>query len=176
MAALCLCASAAFSQKYFSKDLGIKFFSDTPMEKIEAAHKNASCMLDTKTGDMAWKVLIKGFLFKKSLMQEHFNENYMESDKFPNATFVGAITNLSEVKFDKDGTYNAKVKGKMNLHGVEKEIEVPGTLKVGGGKITVHADFMLACADYKISIPAIVKDNIAKEIKVTVDGTLSPKQ
>jgi hypothetical protein len=179
LAALCLFAASAQAQsgaKFFTKDGKIKFSSDTPMEKIEGITNSASCLLDPATGDMAWKVLVKGFQFEKSLMQEHFNENYMESDKHPNATFSGKITNLNEVNLAKDGTYNATVSGKMTMHGVTKDFTTYGAITVAGGKIRLNAGFSVACADYNIEIPAVVKDNIAKEIKVLIDATLAPKQ
>lgn len=169
-------ATAQNGQKFFTRDGKIKFSSDTPMEKIEGLSNSATCILDITTGEMAWKVLVKGFQFQKSLMQEHFNENYMESDKFPNATFSGKITNLGEINFGKDGTYNAVVSGKMTIHGVTKDFSTNGALTVGGGKIKLNAGFNAACADYNISIPSVVRDNIAKEIKVLVDASLEPKQ
>ena len=167
-------AAPVFSQKYFPRDGKVKFFSDASMEKIEAVNKSATAVLDAATGKMEWKVLIKGFLFEKALMQEHFNENYLESSKYPNATFKGEIANLSEVNLSKDGTYNAKVKGKMNIHGVEKDVETTGTVKVGGGTITIHSEFTVKCSDYGIKIEAQKVSNIANEIKVTVDAALAP--
>jgi polyisoprenoid-binding protein YceI len=173
--ALVLATSVAgFAQKFFTRDAKIKFNSDTPMEKIEGTNKNGTCVLDAATGKMEWKVLVKGFQFEKALMQEHFNENYMESSKFPNAIFSGTINNLNEVNLAKDGTYNTKVKGKMTIHGVSKDIEVPGNIKVSGGNAEVNANFSVTCADYNIAIPALVKDNIAKEIKVAVSALLKP--
>ena len=165
------CAQA---QKYFTRDARVQFNSDTPVEKIEAVNKSGTSVLDTKTGRMDWKVLIKNFLFEKALMQEHFNENYMESTKYPNATFKGSITNLQDVNFAKDGTYKVTAKGAMTIHGVEQEITVPGTLTVGGGAVKVKADFVVKPADYKIDIPGVVRDNIAKEIAVTIDASLKP--
>jgi polyisoprenoid-binding protein YceI len=164
------------AQIFVTRDAKIKFNSDTPMEKIEAVNKSGTCVLDTKTGKMEWKVLIKGFLFEKALMQEHFNENYMESSKFPNATFKGEITNLSEINFVQDGKYNAKVKGKMTIHGVERDVDATGTVKVSKGTVEMLSNLVLKCADYNIAIPAVVKDNIAKEINVAVSAVLQPKK
>lgn len=164
----------AQAQKYFTRDARVQFNSDTPVEKIEAVNKSGTSVLDTKTGRMDWKVLIKNFLFEKALMQEHFNENYLESTKYPNATFKGSITNLSEVNFAKDGTYKVTAKGTMTIHGIEQEITVPGTLTIGGGAVKVAADFVVKPADYKIDIPGVVRDNIAKEIAVTIDASLKP--
>jgi polyisoprenoid-binding protein YceI len=165
---------AAVAQKYFTRDAKIQFNSDTPMEKIEAKNKTATAVLDAATGNVEFAVLIKGFQFAKALMQEHFNENYMESDKFPKAIFKGNVSNMSEVNVSKDGTYNAKVKGKLTMHGVTKDVEMPGSVKVSGGKLEVASTFNIACADYNISIPSVVKDNIAKEIKVVVNAALQP--
>jgi polyisoprenoid-binding protein YceI len=173
LAALFLFAAPAFSQKYFTRDGKVKFFSDASMEKIEATNKSATAVLDVATGKMEWKALIKGFLFEKSLMQEHFNENYMESTKYPDATFKGEITNLSEVTLSKDGSYKAKVKGKMKIHGVEKDVETTGTIKVGGGNIAIHSEFTVKCSDYNIKIEAGKVANISNDIKVTVDATLA---
>jgi polyisoprenoid-binding protein YceI len=163
-----------FAQKYFTRDGKVQFNSDTPMEKIEAVTKNATAVLDAATGNVEFAVLIKGFQFAKALMQEHFNENYLESDKYPKAIFKGNVSNMSEINIGKDGNYNAKVKGKLTMHGVTKDVEIPGTVKVSGGKLEVVSTFNVACADYNISIPAVVKDNIAKEIKVIVNATLQP--
>jgi hypothetical protein len=172
--ALILFSAPVFAQKYFTRDARVKFSSETPMEKIEGLSKTASCVLDTKTGKMEWKVLVKGFKFEKALMEEHFNENYMESTKFPNATFKGEITNLSDINFNQEGKYNAKVKGKMNIHGVEKEVTADGVVKVAGGIIEMQSYFNVLCADYNIAIPAVVRDNIAKEVKVAVNAKLNP--
>lgn len=174
LVALFLSAAPAFAQKYFTRDGKVKFFSDASVEKIEAVNKSATAVLDAATGKMEWKVLIKGFLFEKALMQEHFNENYLESTKYPNATFKGEIANLSEVNLGKDGVYTARVKGKMNIHGVEKDVETTGTVKVSGSAVTMHSEFPVKCSDYNIKIEAAKVSNISNEIKVTVDATLNP--
>ncbi|TNE50717.1 MAG: YceI family protein [Bacteroidetes bacterium] len=164
----------ASAQRYFTRDARVQFNSDTPVEKIEAINKSGTAVLDTETGRMEWKVLIKNFVFEKALMQEHFNENYMESTTYPNATFKGNIANVSKVNFAKGGSYAVTAKGKMTIHGVTKEIEVPGTIIVGDGTVKVHSDFKVACADYDISIPGVVREKIAQEIAVSVDATLDP--
>ena len=174
LVALVAMTAPVFAQKYFTRDGKVKFSSDASIEKIEAVNKSATAVLDAATGKMEWKVLIKGFLFEKALMQEHFNENYLESSKFPNATFKGEISNLNEVNLGKDGTYKAVVKGKLTMHGVEKDAETTGTVKVSGGAITVHSDFTVKCSDYNIKIEAAKVSNISNEIKVTVDAALNP--
>ncbi|MBK9337961.1 MAG: YceI family protein [Lewinellaceae bacterium] len=166
--------AAASAQKLMTRDARVQFDSETPMEKIEAINKSGTAVLDTETGRMEWKVLIKNFVFEKALMQEHFNENYMESGKFSNATFKGELTNLKDVNFAKDGTYKVKAKGKMNIHGVEKDIEAPGVIVVEKGKVRVTSNLAVACADYNIQIPGVVREKIAKEIAVKVDATLEP--
>jgi hypothetical protein len=174
--ALGLLLTAASAQKFMTRDARISFLSETPLEKIEAINKSGSAVLDAETGRMEWKVLIKNFIFEKKLMQEHFNENYMESHKYPNAVFKGEIVNLKDVNLSKDGAYNVRAKGKMTIHGVERDIEVPGKITVAGGKLNIASDFLVACADYNISIPSVVRDNIAKEIAVRVEATLTPIQ
>lgn len=174
LATLFLLAAPAFAQNYFTRDGKVKFFSDASMEKIEATNKSATLVLNTASGKMDWKVNIKGFLFDKPLMQEHFNENYLESSKYPSATYKSEITNLSEVNFSKDGTYKAKVKGKMNIHGVEKDLETAGTITVSGGAIKINAEFWVKCSDYNIKIEAGKVANIANDIKVTVEASLNP--
>lgn len=161
------------AQKYYTKSGKITFFSSAPMEDIEAIHKSAVALLDTKTGDIQFAVLMKGFEFKKALMQEHFNRNYVESDKYPKAEFKGQISNNSEMNYTADGTYNAKAKGKLTIHGETKDVEVSGTITVKDGKLTLHSVFDVLVADYKITIPKMYKDNISKSIKITVDCLLS---
>ena len=167
-------AQLAIGQKYFSKTGKISFVSDAPMEKIEAMNTSASTVLDAATGNMEWAVLIQGFKFDKALMQEHFNENYVESHKFPKAEFKGQIVNNGEVNYNKDGTYTATVKGKLTIHGETKDVETVGTIVVKGGKIDTDASFTVELADYKIEVPKIVKDNISKTISITVDCVLDP--
>ncbi len=174
LAALLLLAGPLTAQRFFTRDAKVYFEATSPLEKIEATTKSGTCVLDTQTGKMEWKVLIKGFQMEKALMQEHFNENYLESSKFPNAQFKGTITNLNEVNFKQDGKYTTQVKGQLTIHGVTKEVEIPGTIKVNGGIITLFSAFNIAAADYGISIPSVVRDKIAKEIKVSVEALLQP--
>jgi polyisoprenoid-binding protein YceI len=170
--ALLLMAMTATGQKYITKTGHIKFFSDAPLEKIEANNRQVNSVLDLATGGFAFKVLMKSFEFPKALMQEHFNENYVESDKYPNATFVGTIANIREVDISKDGIYPVTVAGKLTLHGITKEINEKGTLEVKQGKIIGKSTFPLTVADYNITIPGNVGKNIAKTIEITVNVTL----
>lgn len=175
LAGLILLITTANAQdRYFTKTGKIDFFSKAPLEDIEAKNKTVTAVLDTKTGAIQFEVQMKGFEFEKKLMQEHFNENYVESGKFPKATFKGSIANNSSVKYTKDGTYNVKVKGKMTIHGVTKDVEAPGTVKVSGGKIDATSTFNIQLSDYNISIPSVVKDKVSNSIKITVDTKLEP--
>lgn len=160
--------------KFYTKSGRITFFSSTSLENIEAVNRNVITLLDTQTGSLQFAVLMKGFEFKKALMQEHFNDNYVESGKFPKAEFKGLITNHTEINYTANGTYTASVKGKLTIHGETKEIETTGTVTVKDGKIVLNSVFNVLVADYKISIPKLYRDNISKTIRVTVDCSLSP--
>lgn len=157
------------AQKYFTRTGNIVFSSDAPMEKIEASNQKATSVMDISTGKMEFAVLIKAFQFEKALMQEHFNENYMESDKFPKAIFKGGILDISKVDFSNDGTYPVKVKGNLTIHGETNEVETEGVIVIKDGKISASSTFEVAVADYKIAIPKVVRDNIAKIVAITVN-------
>jgi polyisoprenoid-binding protein YceI len=130
-------SSAVDAQKFFTKTGRIDFNATAPSspEKIEAVNKTVTCVLDAASGNIQFAVLIKGFTFERALMQEHFNENYLESDKFPKAEFKGTITNNSTVNYAKDGDYTVTVKGKLTLHGETRDVESPGKISVKGGKL-----------------------------------------
>ncbi len=159
-----------FAQKYFSKTGKVSFFSGTPIENIEAESNSAATVFDVESGKIQWSVLIKSFEFEKALMQEHFNENYMESSKFPKAKFEGQILNLEDVSLTSDGTYETLVNGTLEIHGVSKEIEAPVTFTVKGDEVIGQSKFKVAVADYNIEIPSVVRENIAKEIEITVNA------
>ena len=163
---------AGNGQAYVTKAGYIRFYSDGQIEKIEAINRTVNAALDASTGDFVFRVLMKSFVFEKALMQEHFNENYVESDKFPNATFLGKITNVKDVNFAKDGIYAVTVTGKLTIHGETKQISEKGTLEVKNGMVSGKSKFDIALSDYKVAIPAAVTDNIAKVIEVMVDVPL----
>ena len=158
----------AQSQNYITKNGKISFFSKTDIEDIDAVNNQVMSVLNIGNGDLAFSVLINGFLFKKALMQEHFNENYMESNKFPKAGFKGTITDIAKHNLTKDGAYTVTVTGDLTIHGVTKNITTPGTITVKAGKISANATFNAAVADYNISIPGVVKNNISKTIEIKV--------
>jgi hypothetical protein len=162
----------AGAQKFITKTGYIRFYSEAPLEKIAAHNRQVNCALDASTGDFIFRVLMKSFEFEKALMQEHFNENYVESDKYPNATFLGKITNIKDINLTKDGTYDANVEGKLTIHGVTNNVKEKGTFEVRQGKLVGKAKFNVALADYKISIPGTVVNNISKTVEVTVEVAL----
>jgi hypothetical protein len=172
LAIVLLTANYADAQKYMTKGGSITFSSDTPMEKIEAVNRQVNSALDFSTGNFVFKVLIRGFEFEKALMQEHFNENYMESEKFPGSSFVGKITNIKDVNLAKDGVYKVIVEGELEVHGVKNKIKVNGTLEVKNGKVIGKSTFNVAPKDYNIAIPKAVIKNIAEAIKVDVNVSL----
>ncbi len=161
-----------FGQKYITKNGKITFFSDAPSEKIEAHNNQVNTAMDISTGDLVFKVLMKSFEFENALMQEHFNENYVESDKFPNATFKGKVTNLSEINFTKNGKYKAMVEGDLTIHGVTKKVKQTGIFEIKDGKIISNAKFSIAIKDYNIKIPNTVLKNIAENVDITVNVSL----
>jgi len=169
---LVISAFVANAQKYMTKSGTIKFSSETPIENIEALNRQVNSALDFSTGNFVFKVLIPGFEFKKALMQEHFNENYMESDKFPNATFNGKIANIKDVNLGKAGVYKVVAEGDLSIHGVTNKVRVNGTLEVKGGKVTGKAAFEVAPKDYNINIPKAVIKNISEAIEVEINITL----
>jgi polyisoprenoid-binding protein YceI len=169
---LLMISSNVFGQKYITKNGNISFFSDASAEKIEAVNKQVYAAFDVSTGDLVFKVLMKSFEFEKALMQEHFNENYVESDKYPNATFKGKITNLDEVNFAKNGNYKVMTEGELMIHGVTNKIKCQGMVDIKDGKIFANAKFTIALKDYNIKIPSVVVKNIAENIDITVNIAL----
>ena len=160
--------------KYFTRDGHVSFYSSTPLEDIEAHNYKTTSVIDAESGRMEFAVLIKAFEFEKALMQEHFNENYMESDKFPKATFKGEIQNMDKIDWSKDGSYSVTVSGDMTIHGETNKLTTEGKFTVKDGEISADATFTVAVADYGIKIPAVVRDNIAKEVEIVVDMDYKP--
>lgn len=160
--------TCSYSQKYFSKNAMIKFHSDSPIEKVEGTSSSGTTVMDVASGKIEFAVLNNSFVFEKALMQEHFNENYMESTKFPKTVFKGVINELNSVKFSTLGTYKITVTGDMNLHGVIKTITAPAELIVDAKGLHGNAKFTVKCSDYNIVIPAVVKDNLSNNVDITV--------
>jgi polyisoprenoid-binding protein YceI len=160
--------------RFFTRAGHISFLSSTPIEDIKADNRQVASVIDFATGEMVFSVLMRSFEFPKALMQEHFNENYIESDKYPKSTFKGKITNAQSVDTKKDGMYKVNVEGYLTIHGVTKPVKTEGTLEVKEGRILGKSNFTVAVADYNIQIPKVVQDNIQKTIEIKVDMVYEP--
>lgn len=169
--ALTVVGVSTYAQKYTAERAFISFYSDAPLEDITAENGKVTTIFNATTGDIAFSVPMKEFKFAKSLMQEHFNEKYVESEKFPKATFQGKIIDF---KPGTSGAQQVKAQGKLTIHGVTKDIDVPGTIEMQGNKLVMKSKFMVKVADYNIEIPQLVFNNIAEQVEVTVDFTYKP--
>lgn len=158
--------------RYMDRAGHASFFSKAPLENIEAHTDQALCILDATSGEVATSLLMKTFRFQKALMQEHFNEKYVESDKYPKATFAGKITNMSDIDLERNGTYIANVQGEITIHGETKPLETQVELVVSDNTIQATSTFPLRVKDFKITIPSLVVRNIAEVIEVTLSFNL----
>lgn len=141
------------------------FFSDALIEDITAKTKSAMAVIDTSTDEVAVSLNMKSFKFRKSLMQEHFNENYVESDKYPKATFTGKLTKSPD--YSKNGKQEIPIKGEMTIHGVTKSMETTVTFTISDKKIDAETVFNLKVADYDIKIPTLMFKKIAEVVEIT---------
>ncbi len=174
MAIIMIAGATTFAQRYITKTGHIYFHSEAPLETIEAHNKQVNCALDTQTGMMVFKVLMKSFIFEKALMQEHFNEEYVESDKYPNATFKGKVENLAQIDFNTPGTYAAVVSGVLTIHNVSRKVKAEGKFTVKKGEIEGKSKFSIRLKDYNIDIPGVVAGKIAESLDIYVDVHLKP--
>lgn len=163
----------SYSQsKLITKTGKITFEASVPsFEEVKAKNESVTCILNTGTGEIASLALIKGFRFKVALMEEHFNENYMESDTYPKATFNGKIDNFDFSKLSttvKDYT----IKGKIEIHGRSKDITITAHIKKTTDGVDIDADFILNSDDFAIEIPKVVSNKVSKKVSVKVDFTL----
>jgi polyisoprenoid-binding protein YceI len=156
------------SQKIYQTKSGkVSFFSATLIEDIAAVNNQVDSKL-SNNGQMIFQLAVRGFRFENATMQEHFNENYMESDKYPKAVFKGRITNISEVNFDKDGTYKTTVAGELEIHGVKQNVTTTGTIDVKADKLVAKSSFKIKLTDYGIK-GTLIGNKIAKELTIMVD-------
>jgi hypothetical protein len=158
-------------QRFFAEKAFVSFFSDAVVEDISATNEKVTSIFDVLNGDVAYLMSIKDFQFPNKLMQVHFNEKYMESEKYPKSSFQGKITGFS---MNATGQQNVKATGKLTIHGVTKTIEAPGTVEVNGNRLTVKSKFMVKLIDYNIKVPQIVWQNIAQQVEVTMDFVYRP--
>jgi polyisoprenoid-binding protein YceI len=150
----------------------VSFFSEAPIENIDATSNQAVGAINTTAKTIYFKVAMKSFVFRNSLMQEHFNENYAESDKYPYATFNGTVSDATDLS--KDGNYQVSVAGTFTIHGVNQNQTIKGTINVKGNQVELTSSFDLKPADYSIKIPKVVASNVAEDVQVKLHATLSP--
>jgi len=158
----------AAAQSFVSKNIRIGMFSSTPLEDIKAVSDQGTGVIVAKTREVVVQLAVKTLEFDRKLMQEHFNENYIESDKYPLAKFKGVLDQSADLT--KDGDYNANVTGVLSLHGVDKQRTIPCRISVRGGVVRVESQFKVACVDHKIDIPRLVFAKIAESISVKLNG------
>lgn len=161
---------STFAQKFVSDQSNIRFYSSAPIEDIEAINEKAKSVIDLSNGQVVFSVDIEGFQFEKALMQEHFNENYLESEKYPKSTFKGQIEDWNNIQ----GAQEVKVTGDLMIHGITKKVVLGGTIDVSENKVEVESVFIVKLVDYKIKIPKAVFYSIAEEIEVTVKFVYKP--
>jgi len=164
-------AFLAHAQKFTSDKTFVKFFSSASIEDITAENTKSSSIFNEATGDVVFSIPIKEFEFAKSLMKEHFNDKYMETEQFPKAIFQGKISGYQS---SVAGEQKATATGKMTIHGLTRDVQIPGTMINTNGALTMKAKFMVKLADYKITIPQLLWKNIAEEVEVTVEFNYKP--
>lgn len=166
-------ASNANAQLLTQEKSRVTFFSDALLEDITATTTKAVALIDISKSEVAFEVPIKEFQFEKDLMKQHFNEKYMETELYPKATFAGKLVGFSG---SKNGEQSVTAEGKLTIHGVTKEVKIPGTIELADGKKAVmKAKFIVKLEDYKVKIPSVVFQNIAEEVEVTVEFTMKAK-
>ncbi|PYF75186.1 YceI family protein [Pedobacter nutrimenti] len=172
---LCTYSLSALGQDiYIGKNTSLSFFSSTALEDIEAGSNAATAVLDVKTGNFLFKVSNTSFQFKKKLMQEHFNENYMESDKYPWSTFKGKIREIIDPA--KNGNYVLTADGNLDIHGVSKAYQVKINISIDKGLISAKTVFRVKLSDHQIKIPSIVFKNIAESVEVRAAAVFQAKK
>jgi len=167
--------TTANAQQFLARAGEVSFFSTTPVEDITANSKQMSCILDASTGAFAFQMPIRSFHFEKALMEEHFNENYLESAKFPNATFKGNFTDWNAAALKDGKPHTVQARGELTIHGVTVQRTISGTVTWKDGKWMMQTQFTVTPSAHEIVIPDMVKEKIAKEIRVNVNATLNAK-
>ncbi len=162
---LLMCVAGTAQAQLFATQNGeISFYSKTPMEDIDAVNKQVGSIINSANNEVAVQMRVTNFVFPNKLMQEHFNENYLETDKFPSATFKGKIKEAVDLKVP--GTYAVTAAGQATIHGVTRPVELRGTIVSTGKSLSLQCAFDIRLDEYKIDIPKIVFAKIAEIIKV----------
>lgn len=162
--------------KWFTKSGKIVFDATVAKspEQITGINKSVTCVIDTKTGNLQFAVLMKGFEFERALMQEHFNENYAESNKYPKTVFKGMVQDNASVNYSKNGVYPVHVKGSLTMHGQTKDVIAEGKIMIQSGEVQLSSVFEVGLTEFGVDIPQLVADKVAKNAKITVDCLLTP--
>lgn len=163
---------SVYSQKYVLNKGVVTFFSEAAIEDIKADNKRVSSIFNISSGEIAFSMPNNEFQFEKKLMQQHFNEKYMESEKYPRSTFSGKLEGFNN---SITGDQAVKAIGKLTIHGVTKAVEIPGTVNFTSGTISMKSVFIIVLADYKIKIPQLLWQNIAEQVEVTIDLAYNPQ-
>jgi hypothetical protein len=156
------------AQKYITKEGVIDIFSQTSLFTIEARNQTVASILNVDNGEVVASTLVRSFKFHEALVEEHFNENYMQSEQFPKAVFKGKITNFAQVNLKKDGTYDISIEGELSIHGETRPLKTAGKLTVLNGKISASTEFDVSLENYKIKIEEQYKDRIKDDIRLVV--------
>ena len=162
------------AQKYYAKDAQITFSSKAPLETIEAINNKALTVMDLDANKIEWSVLIKGFQFEKALMEEHFNENYLESSKYPKALFKGKLQDDTVLRNLTEGVFEILYSGDLTIHNVTRPVSGTATFTIVSGSISVAEELSILCEDYDIDIPKLVRDNIAKQVDIQLSANYLP--
>jgi len=160
--------------KFLTNTGKIVFYSHTAIEDIAAENRKVAAVIDSESGEVAVIAKMTDFLFERKLMQEHFNENYVESEKYPKATFNGRITNYGGIDYSEEGVYEVQVEGDLTIHGKAKKVSAEGTIEVYAEGIVARTKFLLNPEDYGIKIPGVVRRNIAENLEITVELKCQP--
>ncbi|MDF1550561.1 MAG: YceI family protein [Bacteroidales bacterium] len=155
--------------RLFTRSGKIIFFSKAPLEDIKAINNQVSCIYDIESNRIIASVLINAFEFEKALMQKHFNENYLETEKFPKATFKGKILDHDQIDFKSNWIKNVEFEGDLTIHGVTKNIKNQAHLTMKNGTLNVSSVFYVLLKDYEIKIPSTVINNVSEKVKVEVN-------
>jgi len=164
----------SFAQKHITKSGTIEIFSETPVFTIEAINKKVASILNSETGDVVVSTLVRSFKFHEALVEEHFNENYMESHKFSKAIFKGKISNFNIIDFTKDGVYDAVIEGKLTLHGETNYIKEKAVISILDGLISADTKFSVSLEAYKVKVEKAYKDAIKDDILLKIHFEYKP--
>ncbi len=164
----------ASAQKQITKTGTIEIFSETPLFTIEGTNKKVASILNTENGEVVASTLVRSFKFHEALVEEHFNENYMESHAFPKSIFKGRIIDFSSLDLSKDGTYDIMIEGKLTIHGETNYVKENGTITFADGIISASTEFPVSLKAYKIRVEKAYTKAIQDEILLKIHFNYKP--